>query len=439
MEEINKEIFREYDIRGIAEKDLSDSVVERIGKAYGSYMIAKGKKDIVVGRDARLSSDRIFNSLTKGILSTGCNVYDISTVATPIFYFSIINYNKDGGMMITASHNPPQYNGFKVCKGIDVIYGKELKKLYEIAKDNNFKKGEGKLYKLDVINDYVESVTKDIRIDKDIKLIVDCGNGAAGVAIEKILNKFKNLKAKILFKEPDGNFPNHEADPTVMKNLLHMKDEMKKEKYDIGIAFDGDVDRIGVLDENGNAIYGDTLLGIYANSLIKNYKNPEVLFEVKCSMGLIEHLKKIGAQPVMWKVGHSLIKAKMKEDNILLGGEMSGHTFFRDKYYGFDDAFYAALRILEILSESNKTMSQLANEIPTYISTPEIRIKCPEEKKFEIVENLKTELSKYNIIDIDGVRVHFDNGWALVRASNTQPVLVLRFEAKSKDELSKYI
>ncbi len=438
-EKINTQIFREYDIRGVADEDLTDSVVESIGKAYGTYILNNGKKDIVVGRDSRLSSDRIFNSLTKGILSTGCNVYDIGVVATPIFYFSIINYKKDGGMMITASHNPPKYNGFKVCNGIDVIYGNELKKLHKIAKDEKFSKGEGKIFKLRVIDDYVESVTKGIKITKEIKAVIDCGNGTAGVAIDKILNKFPSLKTKILFKTPNGNFPNHEADPTVLKNLESMIEIMKKENYDIGIAFDGDVDRIGIVDEKGNIIYGDKLLSIYANSVIKKNPKAEVLFEVKCSMGLIEHLKRIDATPLMWKVGHSLIKAKMKEDDALLGGEMSGHTFFRDRYYGFDDAFYAALRILEILSQNSKPLSQIASEIPSYESTPEIRIECPDDKKFDIVNSLKEKFSKkYDTIDIDGVRINFENGWALIRPSNTQPVLVLRFEAKDFKNLLNY-
>ncbi len=434
---INPEIFRKYDIRGIADRDLTDEDVHLIGKAYGTYMLQNGKKNIVIGRDARLSSNRIFKSLSHGILSTGCNVFNIETVATPVFYFSIIHYNKDGGMMITASHNPPEYNGFKVCNGPDTIYGKELKKIYEIAKEGNFNKGNGQLFEIDAANDYIKNVTNEIDIKKKMKVIIDCGNGTAGIFARKIFEKF-DLDLTILFEKPDGHFPNHEADPTVIKNLKDIIEEVKKNNADIGIAFDGDVDRIGVVDENGKIIYGDTLLGIYANSVIEKNPNAEILFEVKCSMALQEHLEKIGAKPLMWKVGHSLIKAKMKEDNALLGGEMSGHMFFRDRYYGFDDAFYAALRILEILSKSDKKLSEIAKEIPSYQSTPEIRINCPEERKQEIISSLKTSFSKYKIIDIDGIRINFENGWALVRASNTQPVLVLRFEAKTKEDLEKY-
>ncbi len=436
---LNEEIFREYDIRGTADRDLSNENVKLIGKAYGTYMVKHKKKNIVVGRDSRLSSDRIFNNLVSGIISTGCNVYNIGVVATPVFYFSILHYKKDGGMMITASHNPPQYNGFKICKGQDVIYSSELKKIYNIAINGEFEDGNGRVFNLTVKEDYINTLTKDIKIDRRLKVALDCGNGTAGIFIEEILNRF-NLDYKILFKEPDGNFPNHEADPTVLKNLLYLKEEINKNTYDIGIAFDGDVDRIGVLDENGNVVYGDKLLAIYANEVAKNHPNTDVLFEVKCSQGLVEHLQNIGARPIMYKVGHSLIKAKMKEENILLGGEMSGHMFFRDRYYGFDDAFYAALRILEILSQSYKSLAELASEIPQYYSTEEIRVDCPEEDKFKIVEKLKEKFSKqYNTIDIDGIRVQFEKGWALIRASNTQPVLVLRFEAKEKNDLEEYI
>ncbi len=403
-------------------------------------MRRNNKTDIIVGKDVRNSGPRIFNALIKGLLSTGCNVIDIGMTATPIFYFAIHHYKKDGGIMITASHNPPNYNGFKMCKDIYALHGEEIFHLYEIIENEDFLNGTGQLTKLDVNKIYVDNITKNIEVDSDLKVVLDSGNGSASLIASELFESL-GLDVIELFNEPDGTFPNHPADPTKKENVGELIKTVKNKNADLGIGFDGDVDRIGVVDEEGNLIYGDTLLGIYAKDIIKDNPGAEVVFEVKCSQGLVEYLENIGAKPVMWKAGHSLIKAKMKEDNALLGGEMSGHMFFKDRYEGFDDAFYAGLRIIEILSKYDKTMSELADEIPKYKSTPELRLNCgTDDNKFKLMKELEDYFKKnYEVIDVDGVRVLFENGWALVRSSNTQPVIVLRMEAKTEKSLKNII
>jgi len=441
MSKVNKNIFRKYDIRGIAESDLNNKSVELIGKAYGTYMRKQNKKNIIVGRDIRLSGKRIYKHLKKGLLSTGCNIINIGKTATPIFYFSIVHYNKDGGIMITASHNPPEYNGFKMCNGIESVYGDNITELYHIIENNNFHEDEkGKVSNLDVMDTYKKEVIKDFNLDKDLKVILDSGNGSAALIAGELFESL-GLNVKELFDTPDGKFPNHPADPTKKENLEKLIKTVKKENADIGIGFDGDVDRIGVVDEKGNLLYGDTLLGVYAKEMVKKHPDLKVVFEVKCSQGLVEYLNDMGAKPIMWKAGHSLIKAKMKETGALLAGEMSGHMFFKDRYHGFDDAFYAGMRLLEILSETKSNLSELANKIPEYKSTPELRLDCgSDDAKFRIIKELEEYFkNKYDVIDVDGVRILFDNGWALVRSSNTQPVIVLRMESKTNEGLKSIL
>lgn len=433
---MNPHIFREYDIRGLVEKDLTETVAKQIGQAIGTYLKKYGNK-IVVGKDNRKSSSLLADALIEGILSTGCDVIDIGTLPTPVLYFSIHLYSQTGGVMLTGSHNPPEYNGFKVCKGLSSLYGKEIQKLRHIIESKNFVKGEGKLSRKNPKQDYIDFVSKKVKIDPDLKIVIDAGNGTSGFLIPELMEKL-NFNPSYLYIEPDGNFPNHLPDPTVVRNMQDLIAKVKQLKADIGIGYDGDADRIGAIDDRGRIVWGDKLLCLYAKEVLSRHPHSKVIMDVKCSQAVIEYIERYGGKPIMWKTGHSLIKEKMKKEGALLAGEMSGHMFFKDNYLGFDDAFFASLRLLEILSKTKEKFSQLVDKIPNYYSTPEIRIDCPEHEKFKVVENLKKYFKKkYRTINIDGVRILFENGWGLVRASNTQPILVLRFEAKTEQDLQE--
>ncbi|MGB9721765.1 MAG: phosphomannomutase/phosphoglucomutase [bacterium] len=433
---INPSIFREYDIRGIADTDLNDENAELLGFGLGTYYRLNNQDTIIIGGDVRLSTPRIMKTFIKSLQTSGCNVIDIGIVPTPILYFSLFHYNIPNGIMVTASHNPKEFNGCKVCANKTAIYGQEIQEIRKIVEEKKFSKGQGDYKKKDIILDYIDYLLTRVNIKKGLNVIIDTGNGTCGPIMEKILQKI-DAKFEILFKEPDGNFPNHLPDPTVEKYIKTLIEKLKSRKFDVGIGLDGDGDRIGVIDENGNIIWGDVLLAIFAEKIIKNQPGAKIIFEVKCSKGLIERIEELGGKPIMYRTGHSLIKAKMKQENAPLAGEMSGHIFFADRYFGYDDAIYASLRLLEILSNGER-LSHLAKRVPGYFSTPEIRIDTSDEKKFLIVERLKSEFKdKYKIIDIDGVRVDFGDGWGLVRASNTQPVLVLRFEAKTENRLDE--
>ncbi|TET16639.1 MAG: phosphomannomutase/phosphoglucomutase [Candidatus Cloacimonadota bacterium] len=432
---INREIFRTYDIRGVANVDLCDDVVEILGKSYGTFL-PESSKTIAIGRDIRLSSTRIKDAFVKGLLSTGKQIIDFGEIPTPLLYFVIHKHNLDGGIQVTGSHNPKQYNGLKILVGKNTIYGNDIQKIGDIADKLSFRKGKGTLKIGETIDDYISYILQKIPLGKKkIRIVFDAGNGTAGLVLRKLFDR-TSVEFKILFEEPDGSFPNHLADPTVPEFLIDLIARVKESNAHIGIAFDGDADRIGAIDEAGRIIWGDKLLGIYSNDVITQQPGATIICEVKCSNGLIEYIQQRGGTPLMWKTGHSLIKAKMKEENAPLAGEMSGHMFFADNYFGYDDALFAALRLIGILTNTEKSLSQLADEIPSYCTTPEIRIDCPDSKKFDVVKHVKQIFQKeYPIIDIDGVRVSFADGWGLLRASNTQPVLVLRFEANTKDAL----
>ncbi|KPK63233.1 phosphomannomutase [candidate division WOR_3 bacterium SM23_42] len=433
---INPSIFREYDIRGLAQDDLNDDDVYLFARGVGSYYRAHGQKDLFVGQDMRISSPRIAKTLIKGLNETGCNVIDIGMVPTPVLYFALFHYKIENGIMITASHNPKEFNGFKVARNKSTIYGNEIQHLRKRIEEGKFESGQGVCQKKDLLADYVNYVTHSLEIKKDLKVAVDTGNGTCGPVFEQILKKL-GLDYLMLYKEPDGTFPNHLPDPVVPDHIKELINTVKSGDFSCGIGFDGDGDRIGALDENGQIIWGDVLLAIYAEELLARMPGAKIIFEVKCSKGLIERIEELGGIPLMYKTGHSLIKAKMKEEEAPLAGEMSGHIFFADRYYGYDDAIYAALRLFEILSRGEK-LSALAKRVPKYYSTPEIRIDTTDEAKFQIVEELKSFFKKsYRVIDIDGVRVDFDDGWGLIRPSNTQPVLVLRFEAKTEARLEE--
>ena len=429
-------IFRQYDIRGVVGEDLTEEVAKDIGKAVGSYLRNYGK-DVVIGRDNRNSSQFLRDGLVEGLLSTGCNVIDIGVLPTPLLYFSIHLYSQTGGVMITGSHNPPEYNGFKICKGLTTIYGDEIQKLRMMIEEKKFVEGTGRLVEKNPKDEYIEFISAKVTIEAPVKLIIDTGNGTSGLVVPSLMGRF-NIDFDCLYCEPDGNFPHHLPDPTIPEYMEELIREVKRKGADVGIGYDGDADRIGAIDEQGRIVWGDKLLCLYAQKVLREHPHSKIIMDVKCSQATVEYIEKYGGKPLMWKTGHSLIKEKMKEENALLAGEMSGHMFFKDNYLGYDDAIFASLRLLEILSQSGKKFSSIVDEIPYYYSTPEIRIDCPDEKKFEVVEKLKVYFkSKYKTIDIDGVRILFENGWGLVRASNTQPILVLRFEGKSEEDLER--
>lgn len=439
---MNKKIFREYDIRGVAGKDLTDDNVILIGKAVGTFLRRQGRKSLAVGRDCRVSSDAYAGQVIKGLLSTGCDVLDIGVCPTPVLYFSIQHFTMEGGLMVTASHNPPEYNGFKLCSGTDSIHGEDIQKIYRLIQADDFEKGSGTLSKADSITPYRTYLAENIRIEKPLKVGVDAGNGTAGPVAVPVLKSF-GCTVHDLYCDMDGTFPNHEADPTVAKNMQDLIALVKAQKLDIGIGYDGDGDRIGVVDEKGNIVYGDQLMIVFAREILTRKPGATFISEVKCSKTMYDDIRKNGGNAIMWKTGHSLIKKKMKEEKAALAGEMSGHIFFADRYLGYDDALYATLRLIEILTRTGKTMSQLLEDIPKTFNTPEIRVDCPDEVKFKVVDKItKIFRSKHDVIDIDGVRVLFDDGWGLVRASNTQPALVLRFEAMSperREEIRTYV
>lgn len=438
MAAINPYIFREYDIRGVVEIDLTERVVELIGKAFGTYLQRQGGKKVSVGGDVRLSTERFRTSLIKGLTSSGVDVVDIGVVPTPVQYFSLFKLAVDGGVMITGSHNPPEFNGFKMSVGQSSIYGKDIQKLREIIEKEDFLDGSGKVKKLNILSDYIKDIAKRISFKGKVKVVFDCGNGAASLVIEDLM-KALGVNAYFMYCDPDGTFPNHHPDPTIEEYITDLREQVLKLKADVGIAFDGDADRIGVIDDRGEIIWGDRLLILFARDVLKEKKGQKIIFEVKCSQALPEAIEAAGGEPIMWKTGHSLLKKKMKETGAIIGGEMSGHLFFADRYHGYDDAIYASARLIELLAKEGKKASELLSDIPKYFTTPEIRLEVgSDQEKFEISKKATQFFKKnYEVIDVDGVRILFGDGWGLVRASNTQPVLVVRFEAKTRERLEE--
>ena len=435
--QINPQIFREYDIRGVVNKDLTPDIVRKIGQGFGTLMTRSGRRDLVVGRDGRLSSKDFAEALIEGLISTGCNVVDIGLCPTPVYYFSIFHLDKDGGMMVTGSHNPPEFNGFKVSVGKSTIFGKEIQNLRELIEKGKFVTGKGDVSEMEIVQPYQDYIRKNIHAGKGMRVVIDAGNGTAGVVAGPLLRDL-GCEVEELYCEVDGRFPNHFPDPTIPGNLKDLIERVKKTRADVGMGYDGDGDRIGVVDEQGNIIWGDQLMILFSREILKRKKGSAFVAEVKCSQNLFDDIEKHGGKATMWKTGHSLIKERMKEEKAVLGGEMSGHIFFADRYFGYDDAIYASCRLIELLSGKDQKLSQLLNDVPKTFITPEIRVDCPDEIKFKVVEKVKEMLSKDNpIIDVDGVRVKFEDGWGLVRPSNTQPVLVLRFEALTEKRLQE--
>ncbi len=431
-------IFREYDIRGIADEELLDADVEALGRALATYLIRHSGRTICLGRDCRLSGSRVHDALLKGLLAAGAHVLDIGTVPTPVLYYSAVHFKADGAVMITGSHNPPEYNGIKTVCGTGTLHGAAIQDVYKLIVNNDLESGEGTVKEYDAVTPYVDEISSQFRFDRKVKVVVDAGNGTAGPVVQRVLKKL-NVDATELFFEMDGHFPNHHPDPTVLSNLTHLQKVVAKHKAELGIAFDGDSDRIGAVDEHGEVVYGDMLMLIFGREILSRKPGSTFIGEVKCSQVMYDKLKELGGNPIMYKTGHSLIKAKMKQEHAELAGEMSGHMFFADRYYGYDDAIYAACRLLEIISASGKPLSHQLEGLPKLVSTPELRIDCPDDVKFKVVAKVADIVRRtHEIVDVDGVRVPFEHGWGLVRASNTQPVLVTRFEASSKELLDQY-
>jgi phosphomannomutase/phosphoglucomutase len=431
-------IFREYDIRGLAETELLSPDVADLGRGLGTYLRRAAGPKVNLGRDCRLSSPRLHDALLEGLMSAGCDVTDVGVGPTPLLYFSAVHTKADGAVMITGSHNPAEFNGFKTVCGSGTLHGDAIQHVGRLIETRNFETGAGSHRELDVSAAYLDAVAPQFNFARRVKVVLDAGNGTAGPVAHRLFEQL-NCDVTELYFEMDGRFPNHHPDPTVPENLKALSDTVRAKRADLGIAFDGDSDRIGAVDEDGHVIYGDMLMLIYGREILTRKPGATFIGEVKCSQIMYDELKRLGGNPIMYKTGHSLIKAKMKEAHAELAGEMSGHMFFADRYFGYDDALYAACRLVEIVAASGKPLSAQLDGLPKTVSTPEIRLDCPDETKFQVVERAAEVLRKrYKVIEVDGVRVLFDQGWGLVRASNTQPVLVLRFEAPNDTLLIEY-
>jgi len=437
---MNPTVFREYDIRGLAEKDFDKDFARLLGRVHGTIVHDRGGRRVAVGRDCRFTSDAYAGAVIGGLLSAGLQVYDIGVCPTPLLYFSLFHLDLDGGVQITASHNPSEYNGFKVCVGKETLYGAQIQELRVKMEQGEFQdRPGGKQARYAIVPPYEERVLRDVpALARPLKVVVDAGSGVAGPVAPPIFRRLGCVVREIACV-PDGAFPIHHPDPTVPENLEDLIRAVKEEKADVGIAYDGDGDRIGVVDEQGSILWGDEILILFSRDILKSHPGAVVISEVKGSQRLYDQIARHGGVPIMWKAGHSLLKAKMKETHALLAGEMSGHMFFADRYFGYDDAIYASVRLLELLARAGRPLSTLLSDVPKLVSTPEIRVECPDERKFAVAEKAKEFFRKhYPIIDVDGVRIQFAEGWGLVRASNTQPALVLRFEARSAEKLEEY-
>jgi phosphomannomutase/phosphoglucomutase len=435
---MNPSIFREYDIRGVVGKDFDEEFAYQLGRAFARKIIDQGGKKVTAGRDCRLSSPSLGQSLIRGMVDSGLEVTDIGVVTTPMLYFSLYHLNADGGIMVSGSHNPPDQNGFKVCVGKETIWGAEILKLKGIIDARDYPQGKGAVRAYDLHTPYIDYIVKNVRLARPLKVVVDAGNGTAGPVAPVVLKKL-GCQVTELYCDMDGRFPNHHPDPTVEKNVAELRQRVVAEQADAGIAYDGDADRIGLIDDRGKIIWGDILMILLSRFLLEEVPGATIIGEVKCSHRLFQDIEAHGGKPLMWKAGHSLIKAKMKEVGAQLGGEMSGHIFYKHRWFGFDDAVYTSARVLEILSRNQKPLSALLADVPPAVSTPELRIKSSDEKKFAIVEQVKQHFQKLGckVNDVDGMRLIEKDGWGLVRASNTQPMLVMRFEADTQARLEE--
>lgn len=435
----NPEVFRQYDVRGVADDDLTDAFAEALGRAYGSHIRRRGGRRVVLGRDCRLSGPRILAAFEAGVLATGVDVINVGVVPTPLLYFSLHHWQPDGGVVVTGSHNPPDWNGFKMCEGTAAMYGDGLLALRDLIERRDFESGAGRTESRDIVGPYIETVKKNIRRGpRPIRVVVDGGNGTGG-AVAAPLYRELGFDVVELYCEMDGRFPNHHPDPTVEANLVDLRETVAERGAAVGLAFDGDADRLGAIDQRGRVAWGDQLLTFFARDVLHDRPGARIVGEVKCSKVLFDQIAALGGQPDMWKVGHSLIKARLRETGALLAGEMSGHLFFNDRWYGFDDAIYAGARLLELLSREQATLAEMIDALPRTVTTPELRVACADAAKFDVVARAAEHFrGRYPVTDLDGVRIEFPAGWGLLRPSNTQPVLVMRFEADTESNLAAY-
>lgn len=439
LEQFNPEVLREYDIRGIVDKELTLNTAYSIGRTFGHIVCSKfSKKKLAVGYDGRLTSPSLYNALCKGLLDSGTDVFSIGMCPTPMTYFAHYHLQTDAVIMVTGSHNPPEYNGFKLVLNQHSFFGKEIQNLQLLTCLKDISKGQGKLHKIDIKDEYVKRNLQNIKFNKKMKIAWDIANGAMGVVIDLFTNQLSNAEHIIINKEVDGAFPNHHPDPTVPKNMEQLIKTVVSNSCDIGLAFDGDGDRLGVIDNKGQIIWADQFMLLLVKEISQVYQNPKIIMDVKSSKVFFDEIKKINCEPIMFKTGHSPIKEKMKELNSPLSGEMSGHVCYADDFYGYDDAMYVGLRLLRILSNETKSLNRLIATYPKTTATPEIRVNVEEQRKFEIIKEIKNRLKDIDglVIDIDGIRVENDKGWFLIRASNTQNQLTCRAEALNKEDLS---
>jgi len=434
--DLNQYIFREYDIRGKVSDDFPPELVEALGKGFGTYIKRGGGQEIALSGDIRLTTPDLMEQFKTGVLSTGVDVINIGILPTPANYYSMFSLGVAGAVQITGSHNPPEFNGFKLSRNKKAVFGEAIQEIRVIIEKEDYETGEGSEASYDILTKYKRMIASKIDIKKPMKVVMDCGNAAGAICAPEI---FKNLNVDLteLYCDVDGTFPNHHPDPTVKENLVDLIDLVKKGSYDIGLAFDGDADRVGVVDETGDIVWADQLIALFLPEVVE--EGDEILYDVKCSQALEEMIVKYGGKPVMWKTGHSLIKQRMSELNCKLGGEMSGHIFFADDYFGYDDAIYVAARIVQTLSRTDQKLSQLKAELPKYYSTPEMRLEAEsDEEKFRIAKEAVAYFTEnYDCSTVDGVRIKFGDGWGLVRSSNTQPVIVCRFEANTAERMEE--
>jgi phosphomannomutase/phosphoglucomutase len=437
---LNPAIFREYDIRGVADRDFDTAFARELGRAFGTLAAETGRRTVSVGRDCRLTSDRYAAALREGLVGTGLTVIDIGVCPSPLMYFSLFHWQLDGGIQVTGSHNPSDYNGFKLCLGPDALHGDQIQDLRRRIEAGSFRAGAGRIEERAVLPVYQDHVVANVgSLARPIHVVLDGGNGTAGPVAPDV---YRRLGARVheIHCAMDGRFPNHHPDPTVPENMEDLIAAVRETGAELGIAFDGDADRIGVVDGQGRIIWGDELLVIFGRDVLARNPGATVVSEVKCSQRLFDDIARCGGQPVMWKAGHSLLKAKMRETGALLGGEMSGHIFFKERYFGYDDAVYAGARLLDIVARAGRPVDTLLADLPPAYTTPELRVDCPDQLKFAVAERVRDRFraAGYDLVDLDGVRVRFPRGWGLLRASNTQPVLVMRFEAATLDDLAHY-
>ncbi|MBF0126022.1 MAG: phosphomannomutase/phosphoglucomutase [Magnetococcales bacterium] len=443
MNAVNPYIFREYDIRGVMHQDLTPELFRDLGRVFAAHLRAECHREslsVAVGRDGRHSSPVLAASLIEGLVAGGLDVTDVGLVPTPALYFATHHLETDAGIMITGSHNPPDHNGLKMLRTEKPIFGVEIQAMHRRLMAGDFPSMPGgRVHQQTILDAYVDRVAQDFRPGRSCKVVLDCGNGATGVAAERLLKRLPGIQGDILFAEIDGDFPNHHPDPTDPKNLTAMAQRMRETGAELGIAFDGDGDRIGVLDHTGRILWGDLLMILFAREILAHHPGATVIGDVKCSQLLFDAVAQAGGTPIMWKTGHSLIKDKMKETGAPLAGEMSGHLFFADRYFGFDDALYAAMRLLEVLVSGPDTLSARLGDLPELFSSPELRIPCPDAQKFAIMERVLAKLQETgaDLSEVDGARVRLEDGWWLLRVSNTQPILVVRAEARSRSRLQE--